>query len=67
MQKDAYSRIVLQIASAAKKDLKQFLVLSNGTDVVMDNWAYFPVFRTMNVNKIWAKFRSLERERQFTG
>ena len=65
MEKDAYSRIVLQIASAAKKDLKQFPVLSNDTDVVMYNLEYFPMFRTVNVNKIWVKFGwSLERERQ---
>ena len=39
MGKKAYSRIVLHIASAAKKDLKQFLVLLNDTDVVMYNLA----------------------------
>ena len=39
MGKKAYSRIVLHIASAAKKDLKQSLVLLNDTDVVMYNLA----------------------------
>ena len=52
-EKEAFSRIVLHIASAAKKDLKQFLVLSNDTDVVMYKLAYFYVFKRMNVNKIW--------------
>ena len=42
----------LHIASAAKKDMKQFLVLWNDTDVVMYNLTYFHVFKTMNVNKI---------------
>ena len=49
-------RIVLHIASAAKKDFKQFLVLMNDTDAVMYNLAYFHVFTTLNVYKIWVKF-----------
>ena len=53
IEKEAFSRIVLHIASAAKKDLKQFLVLSNDTDVVIYKLAYFYVFKRMNVNKIW--------------
>ena len=47
------------LPSAAKKCLKQFLVLSNDTDVVMYNLAYFYVF-----NKIWMKFGIHERQRR---
>ena len=55
-EKEAYSHIAIHIASVANKDLKQFLVLSNGTNVAMYFLAYFCVFKTMNVNKIWVKF-----------
>ena len=64
IEKEVFSRIVLYIVSAAKKDLKQFLVLSNDTDVVMFNLEYFHEFKTMNVNKIWIKFEIHERQRQ---
>ena len=63
IEKEAFSRIVLHIASAAKKYLKQFLVLSDDTDLAMYNLAYFHVFKTMNVNKIWVKFGTHERQR----
>ena len=63
IEKEAYSHIVVHIASAANKDLKQFLVLSNGTDVAMYTLAYFHVFKTTNVNKIWVKFGIHERQR----
>ena len=63
IEKEADSRIVLHNACAAKKDFKQFLVLSNDTDVVMYNSAYFHVYKTINVNKIWVKFGILERQR----
>ena len=55
IEKEAYSHIVVHIASAANKDLKQFLVLSNSTDVAMYTLAYFHVFKTTNVMKIWVK------------
>ena len=45
IEKEVFSRIVLHTASAANKDLKQFLVLSNDTDVGMYNLAYFYVFK----------------------
>ena len=61
IEEEAGSLIVLHIACAAKKDFKQFLVLTNDTDVVMHNLAYFYVYKTMNVNKIWVKFEILER------
>ena len=35
IEKEAFSRIALHIARAAKKDLKQLLVQSNDTDVAM--------------------------------
>ena len=63
IEEEAGSLIVLHIACAAKKDFKQFLVLTNDTDVVMHNLAYFYVYKTMNVNKIWVKFEILERQR----
>ena len=65
IEKKAYSHIVLQrkIASAVEKDLKQFLVLSNDIDVAMYNLVYFHVFKTMNINKIWVKFGTHERQR----
>ena len=63
IEEEADSRIVLHIAYAAKKDVRQFLVLSNGTDVVMYNLAYYHVYKTMNVNKIWVKFGILEPQR----
>ena len=61
IEEEEGSLIVLHIACAAKKDFKQFLVLTNDTDVVMHNLAYFYVYKTMNVNKIWVKFEILER------
>ena len=63
IEKEAFSRIVLHIAIAAKKDLKQFLVQSNDTDVVMCSLAYFYVFKTMNINKVCVKFGIHERKR----
>ena len=63
IEEEADSRIVLHTACAAKKDFRQFLVLSNDTDVVMYNLAYFHVYKTINVNKIWVKFGILERQR----
>ena len=63
IEEEADSWIVLHIACAAKKDFRQFLVLSNDTDVAICNLAYFHVYKTMSVNKIWAKFRILERQR----
>ena len=63
IKQEADSRIVLHTACAAKKDFRQFLVLSNDTDVVMYNLAYFHVYKTMNVNKIWVKFGILENQR----
>ena len=63
IEKEAYCLIVLHIASAVRKDLKEFLVVSNDTDVVMYNLAYFYMFKTMNVNKIWVKFGIHERQR----
>ena len=63
IEEEADSRIVLHTACAAKKDFRQFLVLSNDTDVVMYNLAYFHVYRTTNVNKIWVKLGILERQR----
>ena len=56
LEKEAYSHIAVHIASVACKDLKQFLVLSNGTNVAMYFLAYFCVFKTMKVNKICVKF-----------
>ena len=53
IEKEAFSRIVLHITSAAKKNLKQFLVLSSDIDGVMYNLAYFYVFKRMNVSKVW--------------
>ena len=44
--------MIVHIVSAANKDLKQVVVLSNGTDVVMDTLAYFHVFKTTNLNRI---------------
>ena len=63
IEEEADCRIVLHIACAAKKDFRQFLVLSNDTDVVICNLAYFHVYKTMSVNKIWAKFGILGRQR----
>ena len=63
IEEEADSQIVLHTACAAKKDFRQFLVLSNDTDVVMYNLAYFHVYKTMNVNKIWVKFGILENQR----
>ena len=62
IEKEAYSHIVVHITSAANKDFKQFLVLSNGTVVVMYTLAYLHVFKTTNVNKIWVKFGIRERQ-----
>ena len=56
IEKEPYFHIVVHIASAAHKDLKQFLVLSNSTDVAMYTLAYFHVFKTTSVMKIWVKF-----------
>ena len=56
IEKQAFSRIVLHIASAAKKDLKQLLVQSNDTDVAMYNLAYFCLQHNecqQNLGKIW--------------
>ena len=47
---EADSRIFLYIASAAKKDFKQFLVLSNHNNVLMYNLPYFHIFKSINVN-----------------
>ena len=55
MEKEAFSRVVLHIASAAKKGLKQFLVLLN--------LVYFHVFKTMNVNRTCVKFGIHECQR----
>ena len=63
IEKEAYSHIVVHIASAAHKDFKQFLVLSNDTDVAMYTLAYFHVFKTTNVKKIWVTFGIHERQR----
>ena len=40
IEKEAYLCIVVHVASAAKDDLKRYLVLSNDTDVVIYNLAY---------------------------
>ena len=55
LEVEADSRIVLHIACAAKKDFKQFLVLSNDTDVVMYSLAYFHVYNEcqQNLGQIW--------------
>ena len=63
IEKEAYSHIAVHIASVAHKDLKQFLVLSNGTDVAMYTLVYFHLFKTTNVNKIWMKFGIHKRQR----
>ena len=55
--------MIVHIVSAANKDLKQVVVLSNGTDVVMDTLAYFHVFKTTNLNRIWVKFEIHDRQR----
>ena len=47
---------IKHIVSAANKDLKQVLVLSNGTVVTIYTLAYFHVYKTTNVNKMWVKF-----------
>ena len=62
IEEEAGSRIVLHTACAAKKDFRQFQVLSNDTNVVMYNLAYFHVDKTMNVSKVWIKFGILERQ-----
>ena len=62
IEKEPYSHIVVHIASAAHKDLKQFLVLLNDTDVAMYILAYFHVFKTTDVNKIWVTFGIHERQ-----
>ena len=46
IEKEPYSHTVVHIASAAHKNLKQFLVLLNDTDVAMYILAYFHVFKT---------------------
>ena len=56
IEEGAGSRIVLHTTCAAKRDFRQFLVLSTDTDVVMYNLAYSHVYKTMNVNKIGVKF-----------
>ena len=56
IEKEAYSHIALHIASAENKDLKQFLVLSNRTDVAMYILANCLGFKTTNVDKLWVKF-----------
>ena len=55
IEKEANFHIV-HIVSAANKDLKQVLVLSNGTVVTIYTLAYFHVYKTTNVNKMWVKF-----------
>lgn len=40
IEKEAYLCIVVHVASAAKNDLKRYLVLLNDTDVVIYNLAY---------------------------
>ena len=63
IEKEAYYHMIVHIVSAANKDLKQVVVLSNRTDVAMGTLAYFHVFKTTNVNKIWVKFGIHERQR----
>ena len=43
--------------------MKQFLVLSNDTDVAIYTLAYFHAFKTTTVRKIWVKFVIHERQR----
>ena len=56
IEKEANCHIAVHIVSAANKDMKQVLVLSNGTVVTIYTLVYFHVFKTTNVNKIWVKF-----------
>ena len=63
IEEGAGSRIVLHTTCAAKRDFRQFLVLSTDTDVVMYNLAYSHVYKTMNVDKIGVKFGIHEHQR----
>ena len=52
MEEETDSRMILQFANAKAEGLKNFLVLSNDSDVVTYLSAYFDQFETKNVKKI---------------
>ena len=57
------SRLILHVANTKAEDFKNFLVLSNDSDVVTYLSAYFDQFKTKNVEKVRVKCGLKERQR----
>ena len=64
MKEDADSRLILQVANARAKGFKNFLVLSNDSDIVTYFSAYFNHFKTKPVEKIQGKYGLKQQQRQ---
>ena len=63
MEEEADSRLNLHVANARAEGFKNFLVLSDDSDVVTYLSAYFDQFKTKNVEKIRVKYGLKKRKR----
>ena len=62
MEEETDSRLVLHVANAMAEVFKNFLVLSNDSDVVTYLSAYFDQFKTKNIEKMQVKYELKEHQ-----
>jgi hypothetical protein len=63
MAEEADCRLILHIAKAGEEHFTRILVLSNDTDVVIYNLAYYDKFKMVNIEKIWIRYGLKEKVR----
>ena len=66
IEEETDPRLILYFADAKAEGFKNFLVLSNDSDIVTYLSAYFDQFETKNVKKIWVNNGLKERQRHVT-
>ena len=60
---EADSRMIPHIAKAGEEQHERVLVMSNDTDVVIYNLAYFSQFKQRGVKQLWIRFGSQDKKR----